>query len=156
MKKTSAGLLIFRKKNDRLEVLLAHPGGPFWAKKDEGVWSVPKGEVDGEEDYLSVAKREFEEETGFVPKGEFVPLGTVIQKNGKLVHAWAFEGDCDPKTAKSNTFKMEWPPKSGEMREFPEIDRVEFFGIEEAKKKILPAQAEFLDKLKTITILKVV
>jgi predicted NUDIX family NTP pyrophosphohydrolase len=148
MTKISAGLLMFRKKNDCLEVLLAHPGGPFWAKKDEGVWGVPKGETDGEADYLSVAKREFEEETGFETQGDFYPLGSVVQKSGKTVYAWAFEGDCDPKLAKSNTFKMEWPPKSGEMREFPEIDRVGFFGIEEAKKKILPAQAEFLDRLR--------
>lgn len=143
----SAGLLMFRKHDGRLQVLLVHPGGPFWAKKDYGAWSVPKGEVSAGEDALSTAKREFEEETGIAPSGEFLPLGAIKQKGGKIVEAWAFEGNCDPRAIKSNTFVLEWPPRSGKTREFPEIDRAGFFDIEEAERRINAAQAAFLSKL---------
>lgn len=148
MAKISAGLILYRKKENRLEVLLIHPGGPFWVKKDLSAWSIPKGEIGSEEDHLAAAKREFEEEVGFAPAGEFLPLGSVVQKNGKTVHAWAFEGDCDPKSIKSDTFTMEWPPRSGRQQTFPEADRAEFFDDETAKQKINPAQAEFLSKLR--------
>lgn len=138
---------MYRVRTGRLEVLLVHPGGPLWAKKDLGAWSIPKGEVGPGEDELSTAMREFEEETGVSPQGEFIPLGTITQKSGKAVRAWAFRGDCDPAALKSNTFVMEWPPRSGKKQEFPEVDRAEFFGIEEAKKKINPAQVELLTGL---------
>lgn len=148
MPKISGGLLAYRRRGERLEVLLVHPGGPFWAKKDEGVWGIPKGELDHDgEDKLATAKREFEEETGFTPQGELVSLGTITQKGGKVVHAWAFEGDFDLAKFKSNTFRMEWPPKSGEFQEFPEVDRAEYFAVEEARKRINPAQVRFLDAL---------
>jgi predicted NUDIX family NTP pyrophosphohydrolase len=147
MAKISAGLILYRKKENRLEVLLIHPGGPFWVKKDLGAWSIPKGEIGSEEDHLAAAKREFEEEVGFAPAGEFLPLGSVVEKSGKTVHAWAFEGDCDPKSIKSDTFTIEWPPRSGRQQTFPEADRAEFFDDETAKQKINPAQAEFLSKL---------
>ena len=145
--KHSAGLIMYRACAGRLEVLLVHPGGPFWAKRDDGVWSIPKGEVSAGEDPFSTAKREFEEETGIVPSGELVPLGAIKQKSGKAVEAWAFEGNCDPAAIKSNTFVLEWPPHSGKRREFPEIDRAEFFDIEEAKRRINAAQAAFLSRL---------
>lgn len=125
-----------------------HPGGPFWAKKDAGAWSIPKGEVAPGEDELSTAKREFEEELGFPPQGELIPLGSVTLKSGKVVRAWAFEGDCDPKAIKSNTFTVEWPPRSGRRQEFPEVDRAGFFSLEEARKKINPGLAELLDRLR--------
>jgi predicted NUDIX family NTP pyrophosphohydrolase len=147
MAKTSAGLLMYRLNAGRLEVLLVHPGGPFWTNKDEGAWTIPKGLVDEDEDLLTTAKREFEEELGTKPEGEFVPLGEVLQKGGKTVVAWAFEGDLDAATIKSNTFKKEWPPRSGQWRTFPEVDRAEFFSIAEAKAKINPAQAAFLSRL---------
>ncbi len=149
MPKVSAGIVLYRRRDGKLEVLLVHPGGPFWVKKDLSVWSVPKGEPDdGEKDLLLTAKREFEEELGFAPPaGEFLPLGTVVQKSGKIVHAWAAEGDCDTQAIKSNIVKIELPPHSGKFREFPEVDRAEFFEIEEAKKKINPAQAELLGRL---------
>lgn len=147
MPKISAGLILYRKKERHLEVLLAHPGGPIWAKKDSGVWSIPKGELDSREDRLFAAKREFEEEIGFSAEGNFVDLGSIVQKSGKIVYAWAFEGNCDPKSIKSNTFKMEWPPRSGVEREFPEVDRAEFFEVEVAKQKINPAQVELLTRL---------
>lgn len=145
--KESAGLLLYRRRDDRIEVLLVHPGGPLWKKKDEGAWSIPKGELDGDEDALACARREFEEETGFVADGPFLPLGSVRQKSGKLVHAWAFEGDCDPSALRSNGFEMEWPPRSGRMQQFPEIDRAEFFDIERARERLNPAQVDFLDEL---------
>lgn len=145
--KESAGLLLYRRRDDRIEVLLVHPGGPLWKKKDEGAWSIPKGELDGDEDALACARREFEEETGFVANGPFLPLGSVRQKSGKLVHAWAFEGDCDPSALRSNGFEMEWPPRSGRMQQFPEIDRAEFFDIERARERLNPAQVDFLDEL---------
>ena len=144
MSKVSAGLLLYRIRDERLEVLLVHPGGPFWAKKDLGSWTIPKGETVPGEDPLAAAIREFEEELGFAPQGKFLPLGMASQKGGKNVHAWAFEGNCNPAALKSNTFMIEWPPRSGRMQEFPEVDRAEFFGMEEAKKKINPAQVKLL------------
>jgi predicted NUDIX family NTP pyrophosphohydrolase len=147
MPKHSAGLLMYRHRDNRLEVLLAHPGGPFWAKKDLGAWSIPKGEFDSDEDSLPAAKREFEEETGVVPEGEFIALGEVKQAGGKIVEAWAVEGDCDASSLKSNVFSMEWPPRSGRMAEFPEVDRWEWFSIEAAEAKILAGQKVFLDRL---------
>jgi predicted NUDIX family NTP pyrophosphohydrolase len=152
MPKTSAGLILYRKTRGKLEVLLVHPGGPLWAKKDLGAWSIPKGELDDDQaDYLATAKREFAEETGFLPpNGEFISLGSITQKHGKIVHAWACEGDVDTKTIKSNTFSMEWPPHSGREQPFPEIDRGEFFTIAEAHQKIKPAQMDLLLRLQEI------
>lgn len=148
MAKVSAGLLLYRIQDENLEVLLVHPGGPFWAKKDLGAWSIPKGEVVNDtDDYFETAKREFNEETGFLPEGNFIPLGSVKQKGGKTVYAWAIEGDCDTALLKSNTFTMEWPPRSGKRQEFPEVDRAEFFSLETAQQKINPAQAEFISRL---------
>lgn len=150
MPKSSAGLLLYRIRAGLLEVLLVHPGGPFWAKKDLGAWTIPKGEVEPEEDRLAAAQREFEEELGFSPSGEFMPLGAVTQKAGKVVQAWALEGDCDPNEIKSNSFVIEWPLRSGKQRSFPEVDRAAFFGIEQAKSKINPAQVELLSRLQEI------
>ncbi|MFH1921758.1 MAG: NUDIX domain-containing protein [Planctomycetota bacterium] len=150
MPRLSAGLLLYRNKAEAIEVLLAHPGDPFFRNKDEGSWSIPKGEPDSEEDLLLTAQREFEEETGLKAIGPFIPLKPVKQKGGKIVHAWAFEGDCDPSTIKSNTFTMEWPPKSGRQAEFPEIDRAEFFEIETAKRKIKQGQEGLLEELEAI------
>lgn len=148
MAKLSAGLLMFRNR-DGVEVLLVHPGGPFWARKDDGAWSIPKGEYDPDEDPLAAAFREFEEETGFRPhpKGELLALGEIRQPGGKVVSVWAFEGDCDETSIRSNTFSLEWPRGSGQMREFPEIDRAGWFGISEARKKILKGQTGFLERL---------
>jgi predicted NUDIX family NTP pyrophosphohydrolase len=147
MATVSAGLVMYRRRSGEVEVLLVHPGGPLWAKKDAGAWSIPKGEVNPGDDEFSTAKREFNEETGVAPEGEFIPLGSVTQKGGKVVRAWAFEGDCDPAVIKSNTFVMEWPPRSGKKQEFPEVDRARFFTLEEAKDKINPAQVAFLQEL---------
>jgi predicted NUDIX family NTP pyrophosphohydrolase len=147
MSKVSAGLLMYRKRNQQLEVLLVHLGGPFWAKKDAGAWFVPKGEVNPGEDELSAAKREFQEETGLAPGADLLPLGSVRHKSGKKVSAWAFEGDCDPAVLRSNTFQMEWPPHSGKMREFPEIDRAALFTIEAAREKMHPTEFEFISRL---------
>lgn len=147
MAKASAGLVMYRVRGAHLEVLLVHPGGPLWAKKDLGAWSIPKGEVSLGDDELSTAKREFEEETGLCPQGEFLPLGTITQKSGKTVRAWAFAGDCDPAALRSNTFSLEWPPHSGIKQEFPEIDRAAFFSLAEAKEKINPAQIGLLEEL---------
>jgi predicted NUDIX family NTP pyrophosphohydrolase len=148
---TSAGLLMFRRKTGALEVLLAHPGGPFFARKDEGVWTIPKGEAAPGEDLLTRARKEFEEELGIQPTGHFFSLGSIKQKGGKTVYAWAFEGDLpDSFACKSNTFEMEWPPHSGKLTKFPEIDRAKFFLEKEARQKINPAQAEFLDRLAEI------
>lgn len=143
----SAGLLLFRWRGGILEVFLVHPGGPFWAKKDLGTWSIPKGEYSNGEDALTTARREFEEETGIRPKGKLIPLIDIEQRSGKLVKAWAFEGDCDPSKLHSNTFTMEWPKKSGMMREFPEIDRGAWFPIPVARTKLLASQIGFLDQL---------
>jgi predicted NUDIX family NTP pyrophosphohydrolase len=144
--KTSAGLLMYRRRNSRLEFLLVHPGGPFWAKKDQGAWTIPKGEAEAGEDLLAAAKREFKEELGCAPVGEFFPLRPVKQKSGKLVHAWAFEGDCEASTVKSNTVTIEWPPRSGRKMDIPEVDRAEFFPLEAAVQKINPAQISFLEE----------
>lgn len=140
MAKTSAGLILYRMQSGQLEVLLVHPGGPFWSKKDEGAWFVPKGELNVGEEPLAGAKREFEEETGLKPEGEFLALENVKQKSGKTIVAWAFEGDCDPSSIKSNTFSIEWPPKSGRQQEFPEIDRAGFFTVPQAKAKMHPVE----------------
>jgi predicted NUDIX family NTP pyrophosphohydrolase len=146
--RTSAGVLLWRERVGRLEVLLGHPGGPYFAGKDADHWTVLKGEVDPGEDLLAVARREFEEETGHrLPEGPAIELGEISQKSGKRVLAWAMEGDLDTETAMSNSFEMEWPPRSGRMREFPEIDRVEWFGLEDAREKIKAAQAPFVDRL---------
>jgi len=145
---TSAGILLWREPTGRFEVLLGHPGGPYFAGKDADHWTVLKGEVDPGEDLLAVARREFEEETGHPPPaGRTIELGEIRQKSGKRVLAWAVEGDLDTATAVSNSFEMEWPPRSGRMREFPEIDRVEWFGLHDAREKIKAAQAPFLDRL---------
>jgi predicted NUDIX family NTP pyrophosphohydrolase len=149
MSKASAGLLMFR-LTPGLEVLLVHLGGPFWAKKDAGAWFVPKGEIEAGEDTLEAATREFQEETGFVPHGPFLPLGTVKNKSGKTITAWAFRGDGDPSKIRSNTFQLEWPPRSGKMAEFPEIDRGAFFGVAEAREKIHAAEAGFLEALQRV------
>ncbi|HKB07662.1 MAG TPA: NUDIX domain-containing protein [Candidatus Polarisedimenticolia bacterium] len=150
MPRESAGLLMYRARGERLEVLLVHPGGPFFADRHEGVWTIPKGEIEAGEDALAAARREFEEETGLKPEGRFVPMGTVRQKGGKVVHAWAFEGDAEPGAIRSNSFRMEWPPRSGKQVEFPEIDRAAFFDLKEARRAINPAQAPFLDALERI------
>ena len=148
MTKESAGLLLFREVAGSLEVLLVHPGGPFWAKKDEGAWSIPKGEFEPGEDPLATARREFEEETGLSPSGELIPLVPLRQPSGKLVHAWAVRGDFEPSSLRSNTFSMEWPPRSGKRREFPEVDRAAWFSIEEATRKMLKGQVRFLSDLR--------
>jgi predicted NUDIX family NTP pyrophosphohydrolase len=147
MPRTSAGLLLFRSTPNGVEVLLVHPGGPLFARKDLGAWSIPKGEIEEGEELLAVAHRELAEETGFAADGPALPLGQVQQRGGKIVHAWAVRGDADPVALRSNTFEMEWPPKSGKLREFPEVDRAAWFGLDEARGKINPAQAEFLDRL---------
>lgn len=143
----SAGLLLFRRKEDGLEVLLVHPGGPFFARKDEGVWTIPKGLVEAGEDALLAAQRELREETGIAPSGEFISLGELRQPSGKIVVAWAIEQDADATQITSNTFSMEWPPKSGRLQQFPEIDRAGWFTLEEAHVKILKGQAGFLEML---------
>jgi len=150
MKKKSSGLLMYHLVGDDLEVFLVHPGGPYFAKKDEGAWSIPKGEIEEGEDLLECAIREFHEEIGFLPKGEFIPLDWVKQKGGKVVHAWAFAGEWDNKMRlKSNLFEIEWPPRSGKIQKFPEIDKAEFFSLSVAVEKINPAQVEFLARLQT-------
>jgi predicted NUDIX family NTP pyrophosphohydrolase len=143
----SAGLLLFREVAGRLEVLLVHPGGPFWARKDQGAWSIPKGEFEDGEEPCNAAKREFEEETGFAPDGDMIPLERLRQPSGKLIYAWAMQHDLDPARVRSNTFSMEWPPKSGRYQEFPEVDRAAWFSVEEAQGKILKGQAAFLVQL---------
>ena len=147
MGKTSAGLLMYRRTTGALQVLLVHPGGPFWAKKDDGAWSIPKGEyVDGEE-AQAAAIREFEEELGFAPVGDLVDIGQIKQASGKVVSAWAFEGDWDPALLRSNTFSMEWPPKSGLTAEFPEVDRAAWFDIDTARVKLNSGQTPLLTEL---------
>ena len=144
----SAGILLYRRRADPLEVLLVHPGGPFWARRDAGAWSIPKGEYEHEEDPLAAARREFEEELGApAPAGPALELGEVRQKGGKLVRVWAVAGDLDASATTSNTFEVEWPPRSGRLIEVPEVDRAEWFTLERAREKINPAQAELLDRL---------
>ena len=145
--KKSAGILMYRLRNEVLEVLLVHPGGPYWARKDSGSWSIPKGEYTDTEDPFTVAKREFEEETSFQVDGDFTHLTPLEQPSGKIVSAWTVEGDCDASKIKSNTFLMEWPPRSGKKQEFPEVDRGEWFTIDTAKKKLLKGQVGFIEEL---------
>jgi predicted NUDIX family NTP pyrophosphohydrolase len=147
MPKKTAGLLLFRDASGRLEVLLVHPGGPFWASKDDGAWSIPKGQFEDDEDPLAAARREFEEETGSAPTGDVLPLEPLRQPSGKVLYAWAINGDFDSRTLKSNTFSMEWPPKSGRQQNFPEVDRAAWFPIEDARRKILKGQAPLLRQL---------
>jgi predicted NUDIX family NTP pyrophosphohydrolase len=147
MPKVSAGLLMYRRVGKGLQVLLVHPGGPLWAKRDEGVWTIPKGEVEPGEELFVTAKREFSEETGFAADGHFIPLQPITQKSGKIVHAWAVEGDVDAAAIRSNLFSMEWPRKSGNWMRFPEIDRGEFFDLAKAKRKIKAAQIPLIDDL---------
>ncbi len=148
MVKVAGGLLMYKIEDNALKVFLAHPGGPYFRNKDNGVWSIPKGEIEGEEDKLSAAIREFEEEIGFKPEGDFFYLGHAQQKGGKWNHIWAFEGDWgDRSIPVSNTFPMEWPPKSGKIQHFPEVDKVNFFDIPTAKEKIRDRQAIFIDWL---------
>jgi len=146
----SAGLLMYRRRGAEVEVLLAHPGGPFWAARDAASWTLPKGAVDEGEDPLAAAQREFNEETGFTARPPFRLLGELKQKSGKRITAWAFEGDGDPRELKSNLFEMEWPPRSGRMQSFPEVDRVEWFTLAQARRKLLPGQAPFLDALEGV------
>jgi predicted NUDIX family NTP pyrophosphohydrolase len=140
-------LAMYRVRKGALEVLLVHPGGPFWARKDRGAWFLPKGEVENGETELDAAKREFEEETGLKPTGPFLTLGSVKRRSGKIVAAWAFEGDCNPSAIQSNMFTMEWPPRSGQRQEFPEIDRAAFFTRETAREKMHPEEFEFFKRV---------
>ena len=146
----SAGILLFRKKEQRIEFFLVHPGGPFWKKKDLGAWTIPKGEFENHEEPLAAAKREFQEETGMILSGSFVPLKPIKQKGGKLIYAWAVEGNINPLNLTSNFFTMEWPPKSGKHQEFPEVDKAEWFEVDEAKQKINPAQVSFIEELENM------
>ena len=150
MQKQSAGILLYRLTDNVLQVFLVHPGGPYFRKKDEGAWSVPKGEYLDDEDALAAAKREFEEEVGRPITGNFIKLQPVKQKSGKVVHAWAVEGDIDHENINSNTFEIEWPPKSGKRASFPEIDRAGWFGIDEARLKIISGQLGLIDELETL------
>jgi predicted NUDIX family NTP pyrophosphohydrolase len=150
MSKRSAGLLMYRLLNGHPEVLLVHPGGPFWAKKDLGVWTIPKGEIDHGEAPLNAARREFQEETGFDSDGEFMPLGKIRQKSGKVVEAWAFAGNCEPDLLKSNLCSMEWPPQSGRLINVPEVDRAGWFALTDAKVKLIEAQWPFLERLQDL------
>jgi predicted NUDIX family NTP pyrophosphohydrolase len=147
MPKRSAGLLMYRRTGDEPEVFLVHPGGPFWATKDHGAWTIPKGEYDRDEDPLAAAQREFHEETGFVATGPFVELGSIRQVSGKIVIAWAFEGDCDPALLVSNTCEVEWPPRSGRHLEIPEVDRGRWLSIKKAHRRIRKEQRPLLDAL---------
>jgi len=148
--KRSSGLLMYRYRDKTLEVFLVHPGGPFWARKDLGAWSIPKGEYRADEDPLAAARREFREETGLTAEGPFRELTEIRQKGGKHVQAYALEGDADPEAIRSNTFTMEWPPRSGERQAFPEVDRAGWFGLEEARRKILAGQQPLLDELEDL------
>lgn len=149
--KTSAGLLLYRFRNGQLQILLAHPGGPYWKSKDLGAWTIPKGEADADEAAYAAARREFTEETGYDPQGTPVPLGSVRQKSGKVVWAWALEEDWGDHQLVSSRFEMPWPPKSPTIQSFPEIDRAEWFNLDIARDKILKAQLPFLDRLEKIT-----
>ncbi len=146
----SAGLLLFRRVQGRLEIFLAHPGGPFWVRRDEGAWTIPKGGVEAGEDPLDAARREFQEETGILPTGEFIPLGSIRQRAGKIVHAWAWEGDADAATITSNTTETEWPRGSGRRITYPEIDRCAWFSAEEARRRMNAAQAELVGRLEEL------
>ncbi len=150
MAKRSAGILMYRNRHPGPEVLLVHPGGPFWAKKDFGAWSIPKGEYVEGEDALATAAREFEEETGVRPRGDFIPLGELAQPSRKIVTAWAVEGDFDVAMLKSNTFELEWPPRRGRRVSFPEVDRAEWLSLPDARQKILTGQRDFLARLSAI------
>jgi predicted NUDIX family NTP pyrophosphohydrolase len=150
MPKRSAGLLMYRRSKMNLEVFLVHPGGPIWARKDKGAWTIPKGEYEPDESSLAAARREFEEETGFRATGEFFDLGSIKQKSGKVVNAWAFEGDCDPAQLTSNTCEIEWPPRSGRRLEIPEVDRGRWFSISEANEYLREEQRELLRRLSEI------
>ncbi len=150
MPKRSAGFLPYRFRDGELEVFLVHPGGPFWAKKDNGAWSIPKGEIEPGEDSLEVARREYREETGCEAQGNLIPLTPLRQPSGKIISAWACIGECDPETVKSNTFMMEWPPHSGQQQEFPEVDRAAWFRPEFAKEKIAQGQRGFIEELEAI------
>ncbi len=147
MAKVSAGILLFRRAAKGIEVLLVHMGGPYWGRRERGAWSIPKGEPLLNEELLDAAKREFREETGFLPRGPFLPLGAVRQAGGKVVHAWAAEGAWDPARLRSNTFTLEWPPRSGQHRDFPEVDRAAWFGLTEARAKLVSGQVPLLDRL---------
>jgi predicted NUDIX family NTP pyrophosphohydrolase len=152
MAKTSAGILLFRRRPAGMEVMLVHPGGPFWAKKDAGSWSIPKGLADEGEDLLAAAKREFLEETGMSVEGEFLALGARQQPGGKTIVAWALEGDFDPAILKSNMFAIEWPPRSGRMAEFPEVDRAAWYSIDEALEKVNKGQRPIIAALDTLMV----
>ncbi|HEU5051439.1 MAG TPA: NUDIX domain-containing protein [Gemmatimonadales bacterium] len=143
----SAGLLLFRRRDGRLELLLAHPGGPFWRHRDDGAWTIPKGVPESDEPLLEAARREFAEETGTRPEGAALPLGSIRQKAGKTVHAWAVEGDLDASRIVSNTMRVEWPPRSGRWKEIPEVDRCAWLDPDTARRKLNPAQAAFVDRL---------
>ncbi len=145
--KISAGIRLYRRRAGLLEVFLVHPGGPFWARKDDGAWSIPKGEIEGSEDPLARARQEFREETGAEVGGDLIPLNPVRQAGGKVVYAWAVAGDFDPAALRSNTFTIEWPPRSGRQATFPEVDRGAWFALAEAGQKLIPAQRAFLDEL---------
>ena len=144
----SAGLLMYRRiAGGAIEVLLAHPGGPYWRNKDDGAWTIPKGEFEAPEEAMVAARREFLEETGFAPRAPFIPIGEIRQKGGKRIQAWAFEGDADPAGLRSNEFEIEWPPRSGKRQSFPEVDAIAWFSPDQARVKMNPAQAEWLDRL---------
>jgi predicted NUDIX family NTP pyrophosphohydrolase len=147
MAKSSAGILLYRRRGGAVEVLLVHPGGPFWARKDAGAWSIPKGEYAAGEEPLDAARREFQEELGIAVEGPALPLGDVKLKGGKVVAAWGVQGDLDPALVRSNSFEMEWPPRSGRLQMFPEVDRAEWFSLDAAREKLNPAQRVFLDRL---------
>ena len=147
MPKRSAGLMMFRDSGGRLEVFLVHPGGPLWASKDKGAWTIPKGEYKKSEDPLAAARREFKEETGFDSTGEYIELGSIQQKSGKIVTAWAFRGDCDPAQLTSNSCEIQWPPRSGKWIEIPEVDRGRWFSLDEARRYIREEQEKLLDEL---------
>lgn len=151
MAKMSAGLLMYRAVDGQIQIFLVHPGGPFWRNKDQGAWSIPKGEYTEDEDPLTAAQREFTEETGFTARGPYLPLNPIRLKSGKRVLAWAFQGDGDPGQVTSNNFQLEWPPRSGQFRDFPEVDRAAWFSLQEARVKIHPEQVSFLEQLEKLT-----